>query len=202
MTIDGSTIYMPHGLDSGDGYATILDASNGRPTGSIYTGTNLHNTIVSLDNTRAYLTGHSGGTAPYMHIVDTATNQVVLNAGPAISGIGPFTVNGNHTLAFAVADQTCGFQVIDLNGGNVLYTITFSGSCVWTATDQPSHGISLSPDEKRVYVMNAAQDKLEVYDVSTVPASAPTLHSSTWGCRAWTATKSRGACASCRKASA
>ncbi|MDQ1456867.1 MAG: hypothetical protein QOH28_2487, partial [Actinomycetota bacterium] len=53
--------------------------------------------------------------------------------------------------------------------------VAFSGSCSWSASTAPSHGISLSPDEKRVYVMNAAQDKLEIYDVSTLPASAPTF---------------------------
>src|SRR5260221_13326776 len=39
----------------------------------------------------------------------------------------------------------------------------------------PSNGISLSPDEKRVYVMDAPLDQLEVYDVSGLPASAPTF---------------------------
>ena len=49
----------------------------------------------------------------------------------------------------------------------------FSGSCSWTVSNAPSHGISLSPDEKRVYVMDAPLDQLEVYDVSGLPTSAP-----------------------------
>src|SRR5207253_4239507 len=35
ITPDGSTIYMPHGLDATDGIWSILDASNGKPTGSV-----------------------------------------------------------------------------------------------------------------------------------------------------------------------
>ncbi|HLH60757.1 MAG TPA: hypothetical protein VKV20_03660 [Ktedonobacteraceae bacterium] len=35
--------------------------------------------------------------------------------------------------------------------------------------------ISLSPDEKRVYVMDAPLDQLEVYDVSGLPGSAPSF---------------------------
>ena len=45
----------------------------------------------------------------------------------------------------------------------------------WSASDAPSHGISLSPDEKRLYVMDAALDQLEMYDVSGLPTSAPTF---------------------------
>src|SRR5262249_33828301 len=60
VTPDGSTIYMPHGADASDRVHTLLDASNGQPIGSIATGTNGHNTIVSLDGTKAYLTGYTG----------------------------------------------------------------------------------------------------------------------------------------------
>jgi len=47
VTPDGSTIYMPHGADASDGTHTILDASDGKPIGSIQTGTNGHNTRLS-----------------------------------------------------------------------------------------------------------------------------------------------------------
>src|SRR5882724_10579090 len=57
VTPDGSTIYMPHGSDANDGTTTILDASNGKVIGSIKTGTNGHNTVISLDGTQVYLGG-------------------------------------------------------------------------------------------------------------------------------------------------
>ncbi len=175
ITPDGKTIYMPHGADSGQGYHSIIDASDGKVTGTITTGTDGHNTIVSLDGTQAYLTGYTDSNSNYAHVVNTATNQVTLNAGPTINGIRPFTINGKHTLMFTTSSSTCGFQVLSLTSGNVLYTVTFSGSCNWTVSTAPSHGISLSPDEKRVYVMDAPLDQLEVYDVSGLPNSAPTF---------------------------
>jgi DNA-binding beta-propeller fold protein YncE len=55
----------------------------------------------------------------------------------------------------------------------VLYTVPFAGSCAWSASTAPSHGISLAPDEKRVYVMDGALDQVEVYDISGLPASPP-----------------------------
>ncbi len=175
VTPDGSTIYMPHGADASDGTHTILDASDGKPIGSIQTGTNGHNTIVSLDGTQVYLTGYTGSNYNYAHVVNIATNHVTLNARPTVNGVRPFTVNGIDTLMFTTSTNTCGFQVLSLTTGSVLYTITFSGSCNWTVSNAPSHGISLSPDEKRVYIMDAPLDKLEVYDVSGLPSSAPTF---------------------------
>jgi DNA-binding beta-propeller fold protein YncE len=173
VTPDGSKIYMPHGADASDGTTSILDASNGKVIGSIQTGTNGHNTLVSPDGTQVYLTGYTGSNYNYVHVVNPATNQVILNAGPVANGVRPFTVNGSHTLMFTTSTNTCGFQVLSLTSGKVLYTVPFSGSCSWSASNAPSHGISLSPDEKRVYVMDAPLDQLEVYDVSGLPTSAP-----------------------------
>jgi DNA-binding beta-propeller fold protein YncE len=176
ITPDGSTIYMPHGEDATDGKHSILDAGNGKPTGTITTGTNGHNTIVSLDGTQAYLTGRSGSNYNYAHVVDTATNQVTLNAGPTINGIRPFTVNGKHTMMFTTSTDTCGFQVLSLVTGKVLYTVPFSGSCVWNgAGGAATHGISLAPDEQRIYIIDGPQDALEVYDVNGLPALPPSF---------------------------
>ena len=175
ITPDESEIYMSHGLDASDGVWTVLDASNGKPTASIVTGTNDggHNTIASLDGSQVYFTGHVGSTADFVHVVSTATNQIVQEVGPATNGLGPFTINGKHTLAFTTSIYTCGFQVQSLTSGNVLYTLPFGGACSWPTND-PTHGISLSPDETRVYVIDAPLDQLKVYNVSGLPSTAPT----------------------------
>jgi len=175
VTPDGSTIYMPHGADSSQGVDSILNASDGEPIGSINTGTDGHNTIVSLDGSEVYVTGYTGSNYDYAHVVSTASNQITLNAGPTLNGVRPFTVNGSNSLMFTTSTNSCGFQVLSLSTGAVLYTVPFPGSCTWTASDAPSHGISLSPDEKRLYVMDAPLDQLEVYDVSGLPASAPSF---------------------------
>jgi hypothetical protein len=175
ITPNGSTIYMPHGGDASDVANTVIDASNGKPTGSITTGTNGHNTVASLDGAQVYSGGYSGPTKNYVSVVDPSTNQVVLQAGPTINGVRPFTVNGSRTLLFTTSTNFCGFQVLSLASGNVLHTVPFGGSCMFAASDAPSHGISLSPDEKRVYIIDAALNALMVYDISGLPASPPTF---------------------------
>ncbi|MGZ6987046.1 MAG: YncE family protein, partial [Ilumatobacteraceae bacterium] len=169
VTQDGSRIYMPNGLDSTTGVVAILDASDGKPTGTINVGFAAHNTIASLDGTQVYLNAHN---ANYGDTVSTATNQIVSTYGPTINGIGPYTVNGKNTLMFTSSSYTCGFQVLSLVTGKVLYTVSFGGSCSWQ-TNSPSHGVSLSPDESRLYVLDDPLDQLQVYDVSGVPNNPP-----------------------------
>ena len=167
---------MSHGLDVPDGTWSVLDPSDGKPIASIETGTTDggHNTIASLDGTQVYLSQHTGNTGLFLHVVSTATNQITQEVGPAVKGLGPFTINGKHTLAFTTSIETCGFQVQSLTTGNVLYTDAFGGPCSWPTND-PSHGISLSPDETRAYIIDAPADQVEVYNVSGLPSTAPSL---------------------------
>ena len=174
ITPDGSKIYMTHGSDSSDGITSVIDASNGTVTDSINTGTDTHNAVASLDGTQVYLTGYAGKNYNYVHVVNPANNQR-FDVGPTLNGVRPFTVNAAHSLIFTTSSNTCGFQVLSLVTKAPLFTVPFSGSCAWSASTAPSHGISLSPDEKRVYVMDAPLDQLEVYDVSGLPSSAPTF---------------------------
>ena len=73
--------------------------------------------------------------------------------GPLRSGVRPFTINGRETLVFTTATGFLGFQVSSLSSGRVLYTQAFPGFS-WSpanfAPSAPSHGISLSPNERWV----------------------------------------------------
>jgi len=106
---------------------------------------------------------------------------VVLNIGPLEgAGTSPFTINGKHTLAFTTEMSFFGFEVSYTNEGaepgQVLYTVPVSGFSVppGFANNPADHGISLSPDEKEIYLIDTANAYVHVFDVSGLPSVAPT----------------------------
>jgi hypothetical protein len=149
----------------------ILKTSDGSVSGSIFIGTGgaAHNTIVSLDGKYAYL-----GALNYNYLVqvDTSTNAITKRIGPMQDGVRPFTINGTDTLAFTTATCCLGFQVSSITTGKVLYTATVKGFSAPAGSD-PSHGITLSPDEKEVYIMDSVNSYVHVFDVSGLPGKAP-----------------------------
>jgi DNA-binding beta-propeller fold protein YncE len=172
---DGARIYMPTGELDSSGVWEVLDARDGKPIASIQGGSGAHNTVMSLDGRRVYLGGREHD---YLEVADTATDRVVQNIGPLRSGVRPFTINGRQTLAFTTATGFLGFQVSSILSGRVLYTQSFPGFS-WSpasfAPSAPSHGISLSPNERQVWVMDAPNGYVHAFDVSTLPRRAPRL---------------------------
>lgn len=174
ITPNGKTIYLPDGELSYDGTWHIINTSNGSVEGSIFvaTGAAPHNTIVSLDGAYAYL-----GALNYNYLVqvNTATNQITQRIGPLVNGVRPFTINSADTLAFTTATGYLGFQVSSIVTGKVLYTVPVQGFTIPPSESSlpPSHGISLSPDEKQLYVMDNVNYYIHVFDISGLPNSAP-----------------------------
>jgi hypothetical protein len=173
ITPDGSTLYMPSGELASGGTWYVLSAATGDVVGTIDGPAGPHNTIVSLDGAHVYLGGRA---ANALGIVDTATNQVVRRIGPLEGSVRPFTINGRETIAYITLTGRRGFQIGAIATGQVLGTVTFTGPNVSPAQPNdpsaPSHGISLSPDERELYVVDWP-DYVHVFDVSGVPAQAP-----------------------------
>ncbi len=169
ITPDGQTIYMPDGEFSNSPYWYVLSGNDGSIKTKISAGNGPHNTIVSLSGKRVYLNGVG---TPYLKMFDTQTNQYLSSIGPLKSGGRPFTINGSETLSFTTATNFLGFQVSNIATGNVLFTVPVSGFSGNNA-EVPSHGITLSPDEKEIYVIDGVNNYVHVYDVTGLPSSTP-----------------------------
>src|SRR6266571_4595102 len=168
---DGKKIYMPDGEITPDGTWYVVDANTGEDIGTISGGTGPHNTIVSLNGAHVYLGGRNYN---YLEVADTATNQVIKKIGPLKSGVRPFTINGAETIAYISVTGFLGFQVGDITTGQVLYTVPINGfSWDGNGPSDPSHGISLSPYEKELDVIDWPNSYVHVFDVSRVPNSPP-----------------------------
>ena len=173
---DGTTIYMPTGENSSGGLWEVIDASTGDVIGSINSGgVGPHNTIVNAAGTHVYL-----GPRNTNNLVEasTSTDQIIKDIGPITtqngSGVRPFTINGTESLAFMTATGVLGFQVGDINTGKILYVVPINGF-TWNGTGVtcPSHGISISPDEKEIYVIDQPNSYVHVYDITGLPGTAP-----------------------------
>jgi hypothetical protein len=175
ITPDGNTLYMPVGEASSAGNWNILEALTGNVTGRIEGGSGPHNTVVSLDGQHVYMGGRN---ASFLTEADTQSNHLIKQIGPLLSNtVRPFTINGGETYAFTTATGYLGFQVSSIATGKVLYTVPVSGPFPYTAgqpgPSSPSHGISLSPDEKEAWVIDQPNSYVHVFDISGLPGTAP-----------------------------
>jgi DNA-binding beta-propeller fold protein YncE len=168
---DGKLLYMPTGENTASGIWDILDTSNGAVIGTIQGGARAHNTVVSNDGRYVYLGGRGYN---YLGVYDTSIGKVRY-LGPLVDGVRPFTVNGSNTIAFSTATNFDGFQVSSITTGAVLFTVSFGAVPSGFRLTAPSHGVSLSPDEKQLYVIDSVNKEVQVYDVSRVSEGiAPT----------------------------
>jgi hypothetical protein len=168
---DGKRLYIPTGENTPSGIWNILDTTNGAVVGTIQGGSGAHNTVISNDGRYVYLGGRG---YRYLDVYDT-TKGTVRGIGPLVNTVRPFTVNGSNTLSFTTATEFDGFQVSSITTGKPLFTVSFGAVPEGFQFSGPSHGISLSPDEKQLYVIDSPHKKVRVYDVSRVSEGvAPT----------------------------
>src|SRR5215470_6737708 len=112
---DGKILYVP----SFEGpHWNVVDAATGDVIAKLTPKSAAHNTIYSLDGTRAYLAGLK---SPLLSVSDTATHTVLKTVGPFANSIRPFTVNGSQTLCFVNVNELLGFEIGDLRTGKKLY---------------------------------------------------------------------------------
>jgi YVTN family beta-propeller protein len=170
ITPDGKTVYLADGEFSGSNLWYVIDTSTGNIITSIAAGTGPHNTIVSLNGKHVYMGARY---TPSDYIADTSTNKVIGTIGPLISGGRPFTINGTETYAFTTQENYLGFQVSNITSGHVMYTVPVTGFTNNNSMLIPDHGISLSPDEREIYLIDGENDYVHVFDVTGLPNAAP-----------------------------
>jgi len=165
ITPDGKSIFEPT-LEGQ--YWHVIDANDGNELAKITTGAGAHNTICGLDGKHVYLAGLK---SPLLAVADPQTYAVELNAGPFAAPIRPFTVNGRGTLAYLCVNNLLGFEIGDLVTGKKLYRVEVQGFPVGPTKRHgcPSHGIGLTPDEKELWVCDAHNSRMHVFDNTITP---------------------------------
>jgi DNA-binding beta-propeller fold protein YncE len=165
LSPDGAILYVPS-LEGPHWHA--VDARTGDVISRIETKSGAHNTIYGLDGTLVYLAGLR---SPVLNVADSRTHTVVKQIGPFGNVIRPFTVNGRQTLCFVNVNGLLGFEVGDLRSGNVLHRVEVQGHRQGPVKRHgcPSHGIALTPDESEVWLADAANSSVHVFDATAMP---------------------------------
>ncbi len=165
LSPDGKVMYLPS-LEKNHWH--VVDALSGEVLKRLEPIPRAHNTVYGLDGRQAYLAGIG---SPLLHVADTATHTIAKKVGPFGSGIRPFTVNGRQTLAFVNVNGLLGFEVGDLVSGRMLHRVEVQGFKMGVPKRHgcPSHGVGLTPDEKEVWVCDAANSRMHVFDATVLP---------------------------------
>lgn len=165
ITPDGKLLYVPSFEKE---TWNVVDANSGDVLAAVETKSGAHNTVVSRDGERMYLGGLK---SPILFVADTKSHKLVQQVGPFASSIRPFTVNGARTRAYICVIDLLGFEVGDLTTGKKLHRVEVSGVAKGTVKRHgcPSHGIGLTPNEKEVWVVDAANQRVHVFDNTIEP---------------------------------
>jgi hypothetical protein len=165
MTPDGKVLYVPSFEKD---VWNVVSAEDGELLASIETKSGAHNTVVGLDGSRMYLAGLR---SPLLSVADTKTHKVVAQVGPFAAPVRPFTVNAAQTLCFVNVNDLLGFEVGDLKTGKKLYRVEVQGFQKGPVKRHgcPSHGVGLTPDEKELWVCDAHNSHVHVFDASQMP---------------------------------
>ena len=96
-------------------------------------------------------------------------------------GVAPFAsdiltvVDAEHQVMYVTQRGLLGFRVIDLRTGVTRYVVHFK-RFTWNprfGPNPPSHGLSLAPDRPELWVLDAPNHALHVFDVSALPDRPP-----------------------------
>lgn len=162
---DGKEIYVPS-FEKEDWY--VVDAATGAIKSTISPGSGAHNTIYGLNGKEVYLEGLR---SPLLTVVNTQNTSNRRTIGPFSHNIRPFTVNGKQSLVYVNINDFLGFEIGDLATGAKLYSIKVEGFEKGPVKRHgcPSHGIALTPDEKELWLADAYNQKLHIYDNTVMP---------------------------------
>jgi DNA-binding beta-propeller fold protein YncE len=162
---DGTAIYLPS-LEKDHWH--VVEAASGEVLATIVPKSGAHNTIYGPDGREAYLAGLK---SPLLTLADASRHAASRTIGPFSHGIRPFTINGRQTLVFVNVNELLGFEVGNLKTGKMLHRVEVAGYQKGPVKRHgcPSHGIGLTPDERELWVTDATNRRMHIFDATVMP---------------------------------
>ena len=119
----------------------------------------------------ACTTNLAGLRSPLLRVAATKTHTVTLEVGPFSNFVRPFTINGRGTWCFVNVNDLLGFEVGDLITGQKLCRVAVTGFEKGPTKRHgcPSHGVGLTPDEKELWLTDAHNRRVHIFDATVMP---------------------------------
>ena len=165
MSPDGKVIYLPS-LEKE--HWNVVDAKTGDVIKTIVTNSGAHNTLYGADGSHVYLAGLRTTT---LGVADASSHGVVRQVGPFSAPVRPFTINGDQSLCYVNVNGLLGFEVGDISSGKMLHRVEVKDFSMGPVKRHgcPSHGIGLTPDESEVWLCDAFNQRLHIFDNTVMP---------------------------------
>lgn len=160
-TPDGSWIYVP----CADGQWQIVDGHERRIVKSIQTGGRPHNTVVSPDGKRMYLSPM--GYPHAVTIVDVEGGHNVIGEIPFRDVTRPPAITSDERLFFQNIDNMLGFQVADIGQRHVIKTIEHFIPQQRREEWSRSHGLGVRPDQQEIWSCNVEHHLVHVHEMTS-----------------------------------
>jgi len=164
ITPDSKAIYLPSFESK---HWNVVDPISGDILATITPNSGAHNTLVSLDGRYAYLAGLKSKDLA----IANAHEHKAVKTIPFTDHVRPFTVSGNGNTVYACVDNLLGFEIGDVESGKLLQRMAVEGFKNGPVKRHgcPSHGIGLTPDEKQLWLCDAFNKRLHLFDLTTTP---------------------------------
>jgi hypothetical protein len=160
-------VYVPTGEVSRSNVWEVIRARSGAVIGRIAGGRGPHNTICRRGDV---LMG--GRWSRYLR----QTHGPPVGPTPAaLPGVRPFVVNRSLTRAYITWTGFRGFSVGDLRTGRIIATRSFGAVPAGFQPSAASHGISLSPRGRRVWVLDGPRRQVRLYTAGPAPRYLATV---------------------------
>jgi chitodextrinase len=195
LSPDGNLLFLPNGNENQKNWLILKSSA-----GSAYSPSQLfHNespykTLVSLNGSKVFLQslgkrdqsgqnpslGHKNGWLSSTNRMIKVYNPLTASSkfvGPFRERLNSFTINGKGTTVFATVDDLIGFQVADVNTGQIKYTSlppTNSFRQPSIGYNRPfSHGIAITPHEKEAWVPDFKHKGIHAFSITNYNTKAP-----------------------------
>jgi len=160
-TPDGKWIYVP----CADGKYWVVDGEKKEVVTKIETGGRPHNTVISADGKRMYLSPMGG--PKKVTIVSIDDGHKVIGEIPFDNVTRPPAISSDEKFFYQDIDGLLGFQVADIEQRKVVRTVKHDIPADMRDVESRCHGLCVRPDQKEIWCCDVEHNLLHVHELES-----------------------------------